>query len=162
MRFYSSVLATAMYWPALRWSTVEMAFSLVKASQYISKLGDFTESVNQTLKSRRTCSSIMLWLFDCLLCTEVSFIMTSVDYRKHQTDHWALQARAHYLAQRLTQIKWSKVIEWQPCAYVIVYGKLPPCQSFCEYCWVASQNGFHWALDSIMWCTRPPLVVSPQ
>ena len=33
--------------------------------------------------------------------------------------------------------------EWGPCAYVIVYGKLPPSQSFCGYCWVANQNGFH-------------------
>ena len=33
--------------------------------------------------------------------------------------------------------------EWGPCAYVIVYGNLPPSQSFCGYRWVASQNGFH-------------------
>ena len=34
-------------------------------------------------------------------------------------------------------------VKWGPCAYVIVYGNLPPSQSFCGYCWVASQNGFH-------------------
>ena len=40
--------------------------------------------------------------------------------------------------------------QWELCAYVIVYGNLPPSQSICGYCWVASQNGFHWTLDSMM------------
>ena len=40
---------------------------------------------------------------------------------------------------------------WGLCAYVIVYGNLPPSQSFCGCCWVASQNVFYWTLDS-EWC----------
>ena len=31
----------------------------------------------------------------------------------------------------------TSVGQWGPCAYVIVYGNLPPSQSFCRYCWVA-------------------------
>ena len=46
--------------------------------------------------------------------------------------------------------------EWVPCAYIIEHGQLPPSQSFCGYCWVASQNGFHWTLDSMTQCARIP------
>ena len=38
------------------------------------------------------------------------------------------------------------------CTYVIV----PPAQSFCSECCVASQNGFRWILDSIMQCAQNP------
>ena len=53
-------------------------------------------------------------------------------------------------------IKNSFLTEWGSCTYVIVYGNLPPSQSFCGHCWVASQNGFHGTLDSMMQCARPP------
>ena len=52
--------------------------------------------------------------------------------------------------QSCTQNWPSPKIQWGPCAYVIIYGNLPPSQSFCGYCWVTSQNGFYWTLESMM------------
>ena len=67
-----------------------------------------------------------------------------------------VSASCHHLTRAdsgWSRISWFSRVTlpwWGPCAYVIVYGKLPPSQSFSGYRWVASQNGFHWTLDSMM------------
>ena len=37
-----------------------------------------------------------------------------------------------------------------------------PVQSFCGQCWVASQYGLRWVLDTMTWCAQPPLCEHKQ
>ena len=66
------------------------------------------------------------------------FSTLSMRYSKKKKPKNDQKLKSRRVCHRATQTKVFVLKQWWPCAYVILYGKLPPSQSFCGYCWVAS------------------------